>query len=98
MLQPTNYIKNGTNQNRNVYRSTKRNLIIRQSLRASNEDRNFTTFIQNRYLCLWRSSGRIKTCPTYYFSTPFKKGYNVMMDDYSLTDGYVEDADLGLEF
>ncbi|MAP79980.1 MAG: arsenite S-adenosylmethyltransferase [Aequorivita sp.] len=29
-------------------------------------------------------------------TTPSNKVYNIMMDDYSKTDGYVEDADLGL--
>ena len=29
-------------------------------------------------------------------TTPTNKVYNIMMDDYSETDGYVEDADLGL--
>jgi len=29
-------------------------------------------------------------------TTPSNKVYNIMMDDYSETDGYVEDADLGL--
>ena len=29
-------------------------------------------------------------------TTPTNKVYNIMMDDYSQTDGYVEDADLGL--
>jgi len=29
-------------------------------------------------------------------TTPSNKVYNVMMDDYSETDGYIEDADLGL--
>ena len=29
-------------------------------------------------------------------TTPSNKVYNIMMDDYSETEGYVEDADLGL--
>ena len=29
-------------------------------------------------------------------TTPSNKVYNIMMDDYSETDGYIEDADLGL--
>ena len=29
-------------------------------------------------------------------TTPSNKVYNIMMDDYSDTDGYVSDADLGL--
>lgn len=52
--------------------------------------------VKERYAKIAENGKAINASSCCGATTPTNKVYNIMMDDYSETDGYVEDADLGL--
>lgn len=52
--------------------------------------------VKERYTKIAEQEKTINASSCCGATTPSNKVYNIMMDDYSQTDGYVEDADLGL--
>lgn len=52
--------------------------------------------VQDRYAKIAMQDKAVNASSCCGATTPSNKVYNIMMDDYSETEGYVEDADLGL--
>ncbi len=52
--------------------------------------------VKNRYAKIAEQDKAVNASSCCGATTPSNKVYNIMMDDYSETEGYVEDADLGL--
>ncbi len=61
-----------------------------------NQDESLKNIVRDRYGKIAEQDTPIKASTCCGSSTPPNKVYNIMMEDYSKTEGYVEDADLGL--
>ncbi len=62
----------------------------------TNEESKLKEIVKERYGKIAEQDKAINAASCCGATTPSNKVYNIMMDDYSTTDGYVEDADLGL--
>lgn len=62
----------------------------------TNEEAKLKEIVKERYGKIAEQDKAINAASCCGATTPSNKVYNIMMDDYSTTDGYVEDADLGL--
>ena len=62
----------------------------------SNEENKLKEIVKERYGKIAEQDKAVNAASCCGATTPSNKVYNIMMDDYSNTDGYVEDADLGL--
>ena len=61
-----------------------------------NQDNPLKQIVKDRYAKIARQDKTVNASSCCGATTPSNKVYNIMMDDYSETKGYVEDADLGL--
>lgn len=62
----------------------------------TNEETKLKEIVKERYGKIAEQDKAINASSCCGATTPSNKVYNIMMDDYSETDGYVQDADLGL--
>ncbi|MCP4977470.1 MAG: arsenite methyltransferase [Maribacter sp.] len=60
------------------------------------KEKELKNIVKNRYARIAEQGKAENASSCCGATTPSNKVYNIMMDDYSETDGYVEDADLGL--
>ncbi len=61
-----------------------------------NKEQELKDIVKDRYARIAEQGKAENASSCCGATTPSNKVYNIMMDDYSETDGYVEDADLGL--
>jgi len=59
-------------------------------------EKNLKQVVKDKYSKIAKQDKAVNASSCCGATTPTNKVYNIMMDDYSETDGYVEDADLGL--
>jgi len=59
-------------------------------------EKELKDIVRERYARIAQQEKAINASSCCGATTPSNKVYNIMMDDYSQTEGYVEDADLGL--
>lgn len=59
-------------------------------------EKDLKKIVQDRYAKIAEQNKVYNASSCCGATTPSNKVYNIMMDDYSTTEGYVEDADLGL--
>jgi SAM-dependent methyltransferase len=59
-------------------------------------EKELKDIVRERYARIAKQEKAINASSCCGATTPSNKVYNIMMDDYSQTEGYVEDADLGL--
>lgn len=62
----------------------------------SNKEQELKDIVREKYAKIAKQDKGENASSCCGATTPSNKVYNIMMDDYSKTDGYVEDADLGL--
>lgn len=60
------------------------------------KEQELKDIVKNRYAKIAKQDKAVNSSSCCGATTPSNKVYNIMMDDYSETKGYVEDADLGL--
>ena len=61
-----------------------------------NTEKELKQVVKDKYSKIAKQDKSVNASSCCGATTPTNKVYNIMMDDYSETDGYVEDADLGL--
>jgi SAM-dependent methyltransferase len=61
-----------------------------------NQEQKLKDIVKNRYAKIAEQDKTINASSCCGATTPTNKVYNIMMDDYTGTEGYVADADLGL--
>mgnify|MGYP006292065339 CR=1 FL=1 len=61
-----------------------------------NQEDKLKEIVRDRYARIAENEKAVNAASCCGATTPSNKVYNIMMDDYSDTEGYVEDADLGL--
>ncbi|MEO8934997.1 MAG: hypothetical protein ABI295_11890 [Xanthomarina sp.] len=60
------------------------------------KEQELKDIVKERYTTIAEQDKTVNALSCCGATTPTNKVYNIMMDDYSKTTGYVEDADLGL--
>jgi SAM-dependent methyltransferase len=60
------------------------------------EEQKLKQLVKDRYARIANQEKAVNAASCCGATTPSNKVYNIMMDDYSETEGYIEDADLGL--
>jgi len=71
-------------------------LKIIENYSKMKKEQELKDIVRNRYTKIAEQGKAENASSCCGATTPSNKVYNIMMDDYSETDGYVEDADLGL--
>lgn len=75
---------------------TLKRIKLLQNLPQMNTEQELKDIVKNRYAKIAEQDKTANASSCCGATTPTNKVYNIMMDDYSGTEGYVADADLGL--